>query len=197
MTVIQTTAGAGIFAGRAATHETPEDWRAPKPPASLWSEAMNREWADYSAIRQRIGDLGHEKNRLYDLERDAEALEADERLAAALPLDADVPTANLDKLTTDRRRNLVAGGAAARAADAAIMRMREVRRTDALDPAAGEATDKARTRAAKLAAELEPLLQEIVNWRAAVAWSQGQPYRPDHALVSLAQAIARDLDTQE
>lgn len=195
---IGTHAGAGIQAGKAYTHDIPDDWKSGRPPAPLLSDAMNAAWGEYAEILQRARQLDADRRHLYDETRDREALEADERAAAALPLDATVTTPNLDKLAADRRAILVASGGAARAADAALDRMRALRQTpDALNPAGRAAAIKARDRAAKLAAELMPLLETVTAWPAAVRWTEEQPYRPAGDLVQSARHIADTLTLLE
>lgn len=195
---MRTITGAGILAGTAATHETPDDWKAGRPPAHVLSDAMNAEWTAYAAILQRGAELEARRRHLYNEDRDREALEADEREAAALPLDAPVTTPNLDRLAHERRAVLVATGGAARAADAAIDRMRELRQTPAaLNPNARAAASKARARAAKLAAELVPLLETVTAWPAAVRWTEEQPYRPAGDLAQSARHIADTLTLME
>lgn len=195
---IGTHAGAGIQAGKAYTHDIPDDWKSGRPPGALLSDQMNELWTEYAGTLQRAAQLDHDKTELYDDQRDREALEADERAAALLPLDQPVTTPNLDALAQQRRAILVAGGGAARAADNTLDRMRALRQSaDALNPAGRAAALKARDRAAKLAAELVPLLEAVTAWRAAVQWTHEHPYRPDATLVQLARNIADDLVMME
>lgn len=184
MTLTSTREQHGDTVHHVATFELPQEWQH-RPPSHLLCDALNDAWTSYAAQQQALARLGQERTALHSTEAEQDALQADERAAAALLPGEPVTTAALDRLAQDRRTNMVARGGAARATAQAVDTMDAIRFLPdhaALNPAAGPAADKARARAMKLLEELPALLDQVVAWQAALAWTQGNPYRATNEL---------------
>ena len=180
-----------------ATFELPQEWQQ-RPPSHLLCDGLNDAWGVYAAQQQALARLGQERTELHSTAAEQDALQADERAAAALLPGEPVTTAALDRLAQDRRTNLVARGGAARATAQAVDTMDAIRflpEHAALNPLAGPAADKARGRALKLLEELPALLDQVVAWQAALAWTQGSAYRPTRDLRQLVDEITYQLST--
>lgn len=175
-------------------HERPREWRAVPPPALL-SEEMQTAWSDYLATLQHQSATERERAALFSSDADDTALRLDQEAAATVKPGEPVTTANLDQLTQDRRRIIVAMGGAGIACDNALMRAAQVRNDGptALNPAAAETADKARAAALALLDKLMPHLETIAQHAAAVRWAAGEPFAPSRDLIQTAESIRGDL----
>jgi len=191
--IIDHRAATGLDLASVHTHRKPDWWRRAgrTPAADLLTEPTRAAVAGYIDALRRLAALEQGAADLNDRRAERRALAEDEAtVAAAAP--GDVTTPALDRLFTARRTNVVARGAAALVADRALEALEAARRAPgALDLAAGARAAKARARALKTLADLEPLLAEVAVWDAAVRWTRGEPAAPDHDPQHLAEAIAR------